>query len=58
MHVDAASGGFVVPFSHPELPWDLRCERVAFAMPDKNAADDDGRTWGLEHLSAKLREKG
>jgi glutamate decarboxylase len=26
---------------------------VAFAM-----AGDDGRTWGLEHLSAKLREKG
>lgn len=29
LHVDAASGGFVVPFSHPELPWDFRCERVA-----------------------------
>lgn len=29
VHVDAASGGFVVPFSHPELPWDFRCERVA-----------------------------
>lgn len=28
VHVDAASGGFVVPFLHPELPWDFRLPRV------------------------------
>jgi len=29
VHVDAASGGFVVPFLHPELEWDFRVSRVA-----------------------------
>lgn len=28
LHVDAASGGFVVPFLHPELQWDFRLPRV------------------------------
>ena len=28
MHVDAASGGFVVPFLHPDLEWDFRLPRV------------------------------
>ncbi len=28
VHVDAASGGFVVPFVHPELEWDFRLPRV------------------------------
>ena len=28
VHVDAASGGFVVPFLQPELAWDFRLERV------------------------------
>ena len=28
IHVDAASGGFVVPFLQPELPWDFRTRRV------------------------------
>ncbi|MCW2516848.1 MAG: gadB, partial [Mycobacterium sp.] len=28
VHVDAASGGFVVPFLHPELEWDFRLPRV------------------------------
>jgi glutamate decarboxylase len=28
MHVDAASGGFVFPFSHPDLVWDFRLESV------------------------------
>jgi len=28
LHVDAASGGFVAPFLHPELEWDFRIERV------------------------------
>ena len=28
VHVDAASGGFVAPFLHPDLPWDFRLPRV------------------------------
>ena len=28
LHVDAASGGFVVPFLHPDLEWDFRVPRV------------------------------
>ncbi|MGV0808153.1 glutamate decarboxylase [Mycolicibacterium setense] len=28
VHVDAASGGFVVPFIHPDLEWDFRLPRV------------------------------
>jgi glutamate decarboxylase len=28
IHVDAASGGFVAPFLHPELRWDFRVPRV------------------------------
>lgn len=28
VHVDAASGGFVVPFIHPDLVWDFRLPRV------------------------------
>jgi glutamate decarboxylase len=28
VHVDAASGGFVVPFLHPEVVWDFRLPRV------------------------------
>jgi glutamate decarboxylase len=28
MHVDAASGGFVAPFLHPDLEWDFRVPRV------------------------------
>jgi glutamate decarboxylase len=29
MHVDAASGGFVFPFSHPEFEWDFRLDTVS-----------------------------
>jgi glutamate decarboxylase len=28
LHVDAASGGFVFPFSHADFEWDFRLERV------------------------------
>jgi glutamate decarboxylase len=28
LHIDAASGGFVAPFSQPELKWDFRLPRV------------------------------
>jgi glutamate decarboxylase len=29
LHVDAASGGFIAPFLHPDLTWDFRLPRVA-----------------------------
>jgi glutamate decarboxylase len=29
LHVDAASGGLVFPFSHPDLEWDFRLPRVS-----------------------------
>ncbi|HBF82867.1 MAG TPA: glutamate decarboxylase [Streptomyces sp.] len=29
IHVDAASGGFIAPFLHPDLEWDFAIERVA-----------------------------
>ncbi len=29
LHIDAASGGFVAPFIHPDLEWDFRVPRVA-----------------------------
>jgi glutamate decarboxylase len=28
LHIDAASGGFIVPFSQPDLEWDFRLPRV------------------------------
>ena len=28
MHIDAASGGFVFPFSHPDFRWDFRLDSV------------------------------
>ncbi|MDO5851144.1 MAG: glutamate decarboxylase [Methanobacteriaceae archaeon] len=28
IHVDAASGGFILPFSEPEIKWDFRLEQV------------------------------
>jgi glutamate decarboxylase len=28
LHIDAASGGFIVPFSQPELTWDFRLSQV------------------------------
>jgi glutamate decarboxylase len=28
IHVDAASGGFIAPFSYPQLKWDFRLEQV------------------------------
>ncbi|HXR31449.1 MAG TPA: glutamate decarboxylase [Solirubrobacterales bacterium] len=28
IHVDAASGGFIAPFSYPDLEWDFRLEQV------------------------------
>jgi glutamate decarboxylase len=28
IHVDAASGGFVAPFAHPDLKWSFEISRV------------------------------
>ena len=28
MHVDGASGGFIVPFLYPDIEWDFRLEQV------------------------------
>ncbi|HEB12373.1 MAG TPA: glutamate decarboxylase [Actinobacteria bacterium] len=28
IHIDGASGGFIVPFVHPDLEWDFRLEQV------------------------------
>ncbi|HTB69988.1 MAG TPA: glutamate decarboxylase [Solirubrobacteraceae bacterium] len=28
LHIDAASGGFITPFSEPDLAWDFRLQRV------------------------------
>ncbi|WP_131737734.1 glutamate decarboxylase [Actinomadura roseirufa] len=43
VHVDAASGGFVAPFLHPNLPWDFRIERVA-------SINASGHKYGLAPL--------
>lgn len=43
LHVDAASGGFVAPFLHPELEWDFRVPRVA-------SINASGHKYGLAPL--------
>src|SRR5436305_1747262 len=40
MHVDAASGGFVFPFSHPEFAWDFR-------LPSVQSINVSGHKFGL-----------
>lgn len=40
IHVDAASGGFVAPFLHPDLEWDFRVPRVA-------SINSSGHKYGL-----------
>ncbi len=40
MHVDAASGGFVAPFIHPELRWDFR-------LPNVVSINTSGHKYGL-----------
>lgn len=40
MHVDAASGGFVAPFLHPELMWDFR-------LPLVKSINVSGHKYGL-----------
>ena len=40
VHVDAASGGFVAPFLHPDLPWDFR-------LPMVKSINVSGHKYGL-----------
>jgi glutamate decarboxylase len=40
MHVDAASGGFVFPFSHPDFAWDFR-------LPSVKSINVSGHKFGL-----------
>ncbi|MDJ0379927.1 glutamate decarboxylase [Streptomyces sp. G-G2] len=43
IHVDAASGGFVAPFLHPDVVWDFRLARVA-------SVNTSGHKYGLAPL--------
>ncbi|MFJ3876229.1 glutamate decarboxylase [Streptomyces sp. NPDC090077] len=43
VHVDAASGGFVAPFLHPDVEWDFRLPRVA-------SVNTSGHKYGLAPL--------
>ncbi|MGW0663709.1 glutamate decarboxylase [Streptodolium elevatio] len=43
IHVDAASGGFIAPFLHPDVVWDFRLERVA-------SINTSGHKYGLAPL--------
>ncbi|AZM92458.1 glutamate decarboxylase [Streptomyces sp. W1SF4] len=43
VHVDAASGGFVAPFLHPDTVWDFRLPRVA-------SVNTSGHKYGLAPL--------
>ncbi len=43
IHVDAASGGFVAPFLHPDVVWDFRIPRVA-------SVNTSGHKYGLAPL--------
>jgi len=42
IHVDAASGGFVAPFLHPELQWDFR-------LPQVKSINVSGHKYGLTY---------
>jgi glutamate decarboxylase len=43
LHIDAASGGFVAPFIHPDLRWDFRIPRV-------KSINTSGHKFGLSPL--------
>ncbi len=43
IHVDAASGGFIAPFVHPEIVWDFRLTRV-------RSINTSGHKYGLAPL--------
>src|SRR5690348_5163791 len=58
IHVDAASGGFIAPFLHPELVWDFRVPRVASinASGHKYGLVYPGVGWVVWRDSAALPE--
>lgn len=43
IHVDAASGGFVAPFAHPDLVWDFKIPRVV-------SINASGHKFGLSYV--------
>ncbi len=43
MHIDAASGGFIAPFTDPDLVWDFRIDRV-------KSINTSGHKFGLSPL--------
>ena len=43
IHVDAASGGFTVPFTHPDLLWDFR-------LPQVRSINVSGHKFGLVYV--------
>ena len=47
MHVDAASGGFVFPFSDPDFAWDFRLTSV-------KSINVSGHKFGLVYLRRRL----
>ena len=59
IHVDAASGGFVAPFTQPELEWDFRIERVASinASGHKFGLVYPGIGWGVWRDEAVLPDE-
>ncbi|HMT05148.1 MAG: glutamate decarboxylase [Solirubrobacterales bacterium] len=58
MHIDAASGGFVFPFTHPEFKWDFRLDSVVSinASGHKFGLVFPGIGWLLFRNEAQLPE--
>ncbi len=59
IHVDAASGGFLAPFTRPDLVWDFRLPRVRSinASGHKTGLAPIGVGWGLWRDRADLPEE-
>ncbi|PPJ34255.1 glutamate decarboxylase [Nocardia nova] len=59
LHIDAASGGFLAPFTAPHLVWDFRLERVKSinASGHKTGLAPLGAGWALWRTAADLPEE-
>ncbi|MDI2125460.1 glutamate decarboxylase [Yinghuangia seranimata] len=59
VHVDAASGGFIAPFLHPDLKWDFRVPRVSSinSSGHKYGMAPLGVGWALWRDAAALPEE-
>jgi glutamate decarboxylase len=59
LHIDAASGGFIAPFIHPDLLWDFRIPRVRSinASGHKFGLSPLGCGWILWRSAADLPEE-